>query len=334
MELLAPAGYFKCVPAAIAAGADAIYLGAQIIPHMRSQGQAFNLTREELHNASELCRREGKKLYFTLNAPYTSRQLDGIKEHLSFLANLSLDGLIVADLGVIQLLRNELPEIKLIASAQMGISNIDSARFVESIGVNRIILDRYVTIDDAIKIKEATHMEVELFAFGMQCFSYDAFCFMGQYFTGAACENTCMSTWKYASRECRLMYLKFYNILRNIPRLIDAGIEGLKIEGRNRSANYVGKTTRIFREAIDLCKDEKLEKWEQALSACALYEEVTDGALVTGFPLRKHVTKSFKMRSRLAYLNELLRILFDTRSFSTIRHEIRSAIRLDIGGIQ
>ena len=269
MELLSPAGNFEKMQAALRFGADAVYLAGQRFG-MRSA--ADNFTDEELAAAVEYVHARGKKLYLTVNTMPHGHEYPALREYFSKLAAFPPDALILTDLGVMATAKELLPNVPIHISTQSSIVSPAAAKAWASLGAERLVLARELSLEEVKRIREALPPEVELEAFvhGSMCVSYSGRCMLSNQFTGrdanrGACAQPCR--WNYTIVEEKrpdealpvienengtfIMSSKDMCMLRHVPELINAGVTSFKIEGRMKSAYYTAVVTNAYRMAID-----------------------------------------------------------------------------------
>lgn len=269
VELLSPAGNFEKLRSALLYGADAVYLAGQRFG-MRSA--ADNFTVEELYSASEYTHARGKRLYLTLNTLPHSDEYAALENFLREISGAGIDAFIVADLGVLSLIRSVLGDVEIHISTQAGIVSAQSAMAFASLGAKRLVLARELTLDEISKIRDALPPEVELEAFvhGSMCVSYSGRCMLSHHLTGrdanrGACTQPCR--WNYVIVEEKrpemplpieenelgtfIMSSKDMCTVNIIPELMRVGIDSFKIEGRMKSAYYTAVVTNAYRMAID-----------------------------------------------------------------------------------
>lgn len=263
-EILSPAGNMTCLQAAINAGANAVYLGLDSL-NMRC-GATVNFTRETLPEASRRCREAGVKLYLTVNTIIFEGELETVDELLTF-AKPYIDAAIVSDWAVIGACKRH--GIPVHVSTQMSCSNSESANFLKSVGVERVVLARECTLDEVADIIRKTGIEIETFVHGAMCVAHSGRCFMSHEAYGFSANRG----------ECRQPCRRFYHVsevredihanasfdvkghtvfsardLFSLPfldKLVEAGVTSFKIEGRARNAEYVSTVTRAYRTARD-----------------------------------------------------------------------------------
>ena len=268
-ELLSPAGNFEKLKAAIRYGADAVYLAGRRFG-MRSA--ADNFTDEELYEAAKYVHAHGKRIYLTLNTMPHTDEYDALRAFLERIADAGIDAVIVADFGVMNLVREVMPEMEIHVSTQASIVSVAAARAYAALGAKRLVLARELTLSEILKIREGLPPDVELEAFvhGSMCVSYSGRCMLSHHLTGrdanrGACTQPCR--WVYTVTEEKrpesplpieqnelgtfIMSSKDMCTIEHIPELIRAGIHSFKIEGRMKSAYYTAVVTNAYRMAID-----------------------------------------------------------------------------------
>jgi putative protease len=276
IELLAPAGNLEKLKYAIAYGADAVYAG---VPDFSLRVRINNFTKESLQEAVEYTHKHKKKIYITLNIYAHNVHLDQIKEHLKFLKTLNIDGVIVADPGIIMLVKKYLPKVEIHLSTQANATNIEAVKFWAKAGVKRIVLAREVTLEEIREIKQSVpKMELEYFIHGAMCMSYSGRCILSKWMTGRSanlgdCTQPCR--WKFSQTEkiyettvqddmqrftvdleedqhgTYFFNSRDMNLSGHIQELVDAGVDSLKIEGRAKSVYYVATVVRAYRKIIN-----------------------------------------------------------------------------------
>jgi putative protease len=263
VELLAPAGSFEAMVAAIYNGADAVYLGGKAFG---ARHYASNFDNDELVKATDFIHRHNKKIYLTVNTILSEYELEQAAYYLKFLYEIGVDAVIIQDLGLIKMLRDLIPNFEIHASTQMTIHNAAGVNFLEQHGVKRVVLAREVSLENIRLIKQKTNLELETFVHGALCICYSGQCLMSS-MIGARSGNR-----GKCAQPCRMKYyltdIKGRNIsLKNVgehllspkdlksidflPHIIEAGVTSLKIEGRMKRPEYVATVTRIYRAAID-----------------------------------------------------------------------------------
>ena len=269
IELLAPAGDMERLRMSLAYGADAVYLAGTDFG-MRSF--AGNFTPEELKQAVALCHSRGVAVHVTCNTMPRNGEIARMPEWLEYLQELGVDAAILADVGVLSLLKKHAPKLKAHISTQASVSNYQAAAAWYELGASRVILARELSLDEIREIRAKTprELEIEAFVHGAMCVSYSGRCLLSNYMTGrdanrGACAQPCR--YQYALVEEKrpgeyfpigedaggayILNSRDMCMIDHIPELIDAGLDSLKIEGRAKSAYYAAVVTGAYRHAID-----------------------------------------------------------------------------------
>lgn len=256
IELLAPAGNAEIGIAAIDHGADAVYIGAPKFSARADAGTGIADIARLIKHAHMYYAR----VYIALNTIMTDRELPEALEIIEEVFRLGADGLILQDLGLLEM---NLPPIPLIASTQMHNNTVEKVQFLEAVGFERVILARELSLDEINAIHQKTSIELEAFVYGALCVSYSGQCYMSQAATGRSgnrgvCAQPCRSRYTLADaagnfirQDKFLLSLKDLNLINAIPELAAAGITSFKIEGRYKNIDYVKNVTAAFRQAID-----------------------------------------------------------------------------------
>ena len=261
-ELLAPVGDFDCLKAAVQNGADAIYLGAS---SFNARNSATNFTIDELKYAVEYAKLRGVKVNFTLNILIKENEFKEALELARVAYNIGIDGIIVQDLGLAKAIIKYLPNLPVHASTQMTIYSLEGANKLREIGIKRVVLARELSINEIEHITRESGIETELFIHGALCVSYSGQCLFSSMAGGRSgnrgkCAQPCRLPYKLISngrnvREGYLLSPKDLCSLEYLPKLIKAGVNSFKIEGRLKNPEYVATTTRIYRKYIDMVLD-------------------------------------------------------------------------------
>ncbi len=254
VELLAPAGDYACFMAAINAGADAVYLGGT---KFGARAYANNFSQDEIAEALRVAHLFHKKIYLTVNTLVKESEMPELVPYIAPLYEAGLDGVIVQDIGVLKVLREHFPALALHASTQMTVTGVYGAQFVKSLGVCRVVPARELSLDEIRDIKEQTGLEVECFIHGAMCYAYSGQCLFSSILGGRSgnrgrCAGPCRLP--YTDENKKQLYplsLKDMYTLPMIPKLIEAGIDSFKIEGRMKKPEYVAGVTAVYRKYID-----------------------------------------------------------------------------------
>lgn len=268
-ELLAPAGNFEKLKAALLYGADAVYCAGQSFG-MRSA--ADNFTLEELKEAVAYTHDRGKKLYLTLNTMPHGDEYADLEKFILDIKDIGIDAFIIADLGVMALVKRIAPNMEIHISTQASIVSPEAARAYAELGAKRLVLARELDFEEirSIRLGLPWDVEIEAFIHGSMCVSYSGRCMLSQMMTGrdgnrGKCTQPCR--WNYVVYEEKrpdmpipieqtelgtfIMSSKDMCTIEHIPELISSGIDSFKIEGRMKSAYYTAVVTNAYRMAID-----------------------------------------------------------------------------------
>ena len=254
-EILAPAGSYDSLKAAIAAGADAVYVGGELFG---ARAYAKNLSREELEEAIDYVHIHGRKIYLTVNTLLKDRELRQVYDYLLPYYEHGLDGVIVQDMGVVQYIRENFPELPVHASTQMTITNALGAEIIKKQGITRVVPARELSLEEIRQMKERTGLEMECFIHGAMCYCYSGQCLLSSMIGGRSgnrgqCAQPCRLPYAVESnRPADIMSLKDMCTIDMMPELIEAGIDSFKIEGRMKQPEYVYTVVSIYRKYIDL----------------------------------------------------------------------------------
>ena len=297
-ELLAPAGNMEKLKMALLYGADAVYLGGKAFG-LRAFGG--NFTNEELQEAVDFAHKLGKKIYVTVNIFPHNSDIAKLPAYLTFLNEIKVDAILVADLGVFTLAKEYAPDVELHISTQANNTNWAAVNAWAELGASRVVLAREMSLEEIKEIREKCSVELEMFVHGAMCISYSGRCLMSNYLTGrdanrGSCAQPCR--WNYALVEEKRPGLYFplledergtyiFNskdmcLLPYLPDVIASGVDSLKIEGRMKSVHYAASVVKAYREAIDsyFAAPEQFEvkkEWVEEL------DKVSHRAYTTGF---------------------------------------------------
>jgi len=252
-ELLAPVGGKEALIAAIENGADAVYFGGTLFS---ARQYASNFTNEEIEWAIDYSHIRGVKAYVTMNTLVKDSELETAGQYLQFLCDAGADAVIVQDIGILRLLREQLQILPVHASTQMTIHNPEGVKFLEDLGVKRVVLAREMSLVEIRNIKSQTSMEIETFIHGALCFSYSGQCLLSSMIGGRSgnrghCAQPCRKKYRIGEMEGYLLSPRDLNMSGHIGTLLDAGIDSFKIEGRMKRPEYVAGVVRVYRKLID-----------------------------------------------------------------------------------
>jgi len=259
VELLAPAGSPEALDAAIGEGADAVYLG---LKNFNARMRSTNFTYPRFEQALRTLRRMGKKTYVTVNTVFEQRETDRMYQLLKYLSSLGPDALIVQDFGVLAMVNSEFPKLKIHASTQMNIASGRGANALSRHGVSRVVLARELCLEELKSIRAETNVEMEVFTHGALCVSASGLCLFSSYLGGKSanrgmCTQACRRLYNHGSEGGAVPENGYYfspadlQLLEHLPDLAAIGINAIKIEGRMKSADYVGTVTSAYRLVLD-----------------------------------------------------------------------------------
>ncbi|MDR3102635.1 MAG: DUF3656 domain-containing protein [Methanocalculaceae archaeon] len=262
-ELLAPAGSPDALKAAVAAGADAVYLGGKVFGARR---YAVNFDRKELAAAVAFTHKNGVKIYTTVNTLASDDEMAGIAEYLTFLSETGVDAILVQDQGVLAAAHEVAPDLPLHASTQMTIHNAAGIRFAAEHGVSRVVLARELSLGEVQTVGEVAKkcgIELEMFCHGAICYAYSGQCLFSSVIGGRSgnrgmCAQPCRQPYALlangdvvSAQGCYPLSPRDLCLYPYLGEISDAPIAAIKIEGRVRTPKYVALVTDAYRRALD-----------------------------------------------------------------------------------
>ena len=262
-ELLAPAGSFDSLKAAVAAGADAIYMGGS---RFGARAYAQNAAGEEMVEAIRYAHLHGCRLYMTVNTLFKEKELDELCDYMKPYYEAGLDGVIVQDLGALQVMKRAFPGMELHASTQMTVTSVYSAKMLKEMGCCRVVPARELSLEEISRIYKETGMDIETFVHGALCISCSGECYFSYFECNRSgnrgkCAQVCRQPYtllngdkKVELEDKYLLSPKDLCTINNLDDLIKIGVDSFKIEGRMKSKEYVGLVTRCYRNKIDYDK--------------------------------------------------------------------------------
>lgn len=283
LELLAPAGDMERLEAAIKFGADAVFMAGD---SFGLRANAKNFDRDAMKKAVDYAHDNGVRVHITMNIVPHDEDMVGLEDYLKYLDEIGVDALIISDPGIFSIAK-ELTDIELHVSTQASVTNSATVNFWHKMGAKRVILARELSLEEIIEIRNNTpkDLEIEVFVHGAMCISYSGRCLLSNYMTGrdanrGDCSQACR--WKYSIQEenrpgeyypieedgsgTYIMNSKDLCLIDELDKLIEAGIDSFKIEGRMKTAFYVATVIRSYRQVIDAYyegnyNDETVEKY-------------------------------------------------------------------------
>ena len=350
-ELLAPAGNPEKLALAIHYGADAVYLGGK---SFGLRNMADNFTDAELAEAVAYAHERNVKVYLTVNWYPSGNDLPELRRFLESTAAVPFDALIVADPGVIDLIREVTPDRTIHLSTQANTTNWAAVRFWRRQGISRINLAREMTLDDIREVNERVAIETEVFVHGALCISQSGRCLLSSVMTGrnankGECTHPCR--WNYAIMEQSrpgeyfpvlegeggsfIFNSRDLCLLPYLPELITTGVAALKIEGRMKGAHYVASVVRVYREALDRYRDDPQRysckpEWLEELT------KISHRGYTTGFLFGAPRDVGIEVASRYIRSHDFVGMVeaVDSHGVATIgvRNRIRQGERLEVIG--
>lgn len=254
VEILAPAGSFRSLEAAVCAGADAVYVGGE---KFGARAFAANFDTEELLRAMDYVHIHGRKIYLTVNTLLKEKELEGLVDYLTPFYLNGLDAVIVQDVGVLDLIRKVFPDLAVHVSTQMTVTSEAGARFFRGKGVTRIVPARELSLEEIRNMKEKSGLEIECFVHGAMCYCYSGQCLMSSMIGGRSgnrgqCAQPCRLSYRIGEgKPQNILSMKDLCTVELIPDLIEAGIDSFKIEGRMKQPDYVYQVTQMYRKYTD-----------------------------------------------------------------------------------
>ena len=272
IELLAPAGNFDALKAAVNAGVNAVYLAGNAFG---ARAFAKNFDDENLEQAIRFAHLHRAAIHVTVNTIVVDSEIEQLAKYLQFLYEIGADAILVQDLGVYKIAREIVPKLPIHASTQMTIHSLSGVKFLEKLGFNRVVLSRELTIEEISEICRESKIEIEIFAHGALCVCYSGQCLMSSLIGGRSgnrgkCAQPCRLPYKLIDSHGRdvlenrageyLLSPRDLNTLKLLPQLIQAGVASLKIEGRMKRPEYVATVVEVYRRALDSLSNSNDEK--------------------------------------------------------------------------
>lgn len=257
--LLSPVGKAENLYAALEAGADAVYLGFQ---KFNARGKASNFNISDLYSAQKIVKKAGKKLYLVLNTLIKEGELDSLYRFLQIVSDLRPDALIIQDPGMLHMVKHKTDLVRkgveLHASTQFSTFNEPAVSQLEKMGFSQVVVDRHLTLDEVAQMKKVhPELKFELFVHGAMCYGLSGSCYFSSYLGGLSanrglCAQVCRRKFKFGNnKEGYLFSLSDLDTLEVLDKVVAAGVDTLKIEGRMKSPEYVYNVTKGYRYLMD-----------------------------------------------------------------------------------
>ena len=272
VELLMPAGNLEKLEYAVRYGADAVYLGV-VDFSLRAMRKGSLITMENLKQAVDLAHSLGAKAYVTINIFAFNDDIKQLEACLDRFKDAKPDAFIVSDYGILNLIKRNISDVDLHISTQTNTLNYESVKFWKDLGASRVILARELPIADIAEIRrQVPDIELECFVHGAQCVSFSGRCLLSDYFSKGErkanhgnCSQPCRWSYKLVEetrpgefleinqddRGSHILSPKDLCLVKQLPQLIDAGVDSFKVEGRTKSLYYVSAVAKTYRQAID-----------------------------------------------------------------------------------
>ena len=272
VELLMPAGNLEKLEYAVKYGANAVYLGV-VDFSLRAMRKGSLITMDNLKQAVDLAHSLGAKAYVTINIFAFNNDIKLLEASLDRFKDANPDAFIISDYGILNLIKRNIPNVDLHISTQTNTLNYESVKFWKDLGASRVILARELPIADIVEIRQKVpDIELECFVHGAQCVSFSGRCLLSDYFSKGErkanhgnCTQPCRWSYKLVEetrpgeyleikqddRGSHILSPKDLCLVKQLPQLIDAGVDSLKVEGRTKSLYYVSAVAKAYRHAID-----------------------------------------------------------------------------------
>jgi len=297
VELLAPAGNLEKLKMAVQYGADAVYLAGKLFG-LRTASDNFSF--DEMKEGVSYAHEHGKKAYLTMNIIAHNQNVGNVVSFLEEAVETGIDGVIVSDPGIFQIIRETQPDLPIHISTQTSTANYRTVEFWHRLGAKRIVLARELSYDEIREIRQKVpDAELEVFIHGAMCISYSGRCLLSNYMAGrdanqGDCAHPCR--WRYhlveEKRPGQYYSIEEYSsgtfvfnskdlcLLPHLPELIQSGVTSLKIEGRVKSSFYVATVVKAYREAIDAFYEGRFQDADQWMEEVG---KVSNRDFTTGF---------------------------------------------------
>ena len=260
-EILAPAGSFESMKAAVAAGADAVYIGGN---KFGARAYADNLDEDRMKEAIDYAHLHGCRIYMTVNTLVKEREMKELYSYLLPYYEQGLDAVIVQDMGVFSFVKRHFPDLDVHASTQMTVTGAPGAALIGRMGASRIVTARELSLEEIEEIYRETGAEIESFVHGALCYCYSGQCLFSSLIGGRSgnrgrCAQTCRLPFSVrrgkellnGKNEKYVLSLKDLCSLDILPDILEVGVFSLKIEGRMKSPRYTAGVVSIYRKYVD-----------------------------------------------------------------------------------
>lgn len=321
VEILAPAGSYESMTAAINAGADAIYMGGS---RFGARAYADNPEEERLLAAIDEAHLHGCKLYMTVNTLLKEPELEQLGEFLRNYYQQGVDAVIVQDLGVLAFIKANFPGLPIHASTQMTITGYHGARLLKELGASRVVTARELSLAEIARIRDHVDIEIESFVHGALCYCYSGQCLLSSFIGGRSgnrgrCAQPCRLPYEVLQdgkilnkkEERYVLSLKDLCTLERLPDIIEAGVFSLKIEGRMKSPRYTAGAVSVYRKYADRYLTQGRDGYKVEAGDKAMLLDLFDRGGFTDGYYRQHNGKNMIALHEKPAFREGNQVLFD-----------------------
>lgn len=321
VEILAPAGSYESMAAAVSAGADAVYIGGS---RFGARAYADNLDEGKMLEAIDYMHLHRRRLYMTVNTLVKDGEMGELFDYLNPYYKQGLDAAIVQDMGVFAFLKEYFPKLHLHASTQMTITGVYGAKLLKDLGAQRVVTARELSLEEIRKIKDAVDVEIESFVHGALCYCYSGQCLLSSVIGGRSgnrgrCAQPCRLPYDVKQdgrdlgrkNERYVMSLKDLCTLDLIPDMIEAGVYSMKIEGRMKSPRYTAGVVSMYRKYVDkYLKDGREGYYVEPTDKKMLLDLFDRGGFTEGY-YKKHNGRDMVALHEKPQFREVNQQLFD-----------------------
>ncbi len=260
IELLSPAGDLERLKITLLYGADAVYIGGQ---DYSLRANANNFSIEEIREACDFAHSLNKKVYLTLNIVFHNDDLEGVEDYIKSVYEAGIDAFIVSDPFIVSYIKDNFSDVEVHLSTQASCSNIESVKFYQSLGIDRVVLARELNKKQISDVILETGVDTEIFIHGAMCTFYSGRCVLSNYVTNrdsnrGGCAQVCRFAFDTGNDSKFTMATKDLNMAYYIKDMIDIGVKSLKVEGRMRSLYYLATVISAYRKIIDAYYNDSL----------------------------------------------------------------------------
>lgn len=253
IEILAPAGSLPALYAAVAAGADAVYLGGK---QFNARAFAANFSEKEILAGIRFAHRHGVRIYMTMNTLLRDEELEEALAYAREVYAQGVDALILQDIGLLRIIKRELPNMEVHASTQMTLHQQEGVAWAAQQGFARVVLARELNLHEIKRMAQTSPIKLEVFAHGALCFAYSGQCYMSSFLGGRSgnrgrCAQPCRLPYQIEGKEGFYLSTKDLCVAEQVKAFQEAGVHAIKIEGRMKKPSYVYHVVREYRLAVD-----------------------------------------------------------------------------------